>query len=145
MKLTGIILLATSAAIGANAQVLKGTASSSNPRLRRNAMKKADRRRLQQTIPCVGIDDSGVDGYGSGCVQLNGSPDCAGSNDSFCKSNNVGYNTFGYNECFSSDLEDQEGATDTCVCIIPNPAGGNQYKCNGNFGGNSDRPCCYEG
>ena len=72
MKLTGIILLATSAAIGANAQVLKGTASSSNPRLRRNAMKKADRRRLQQTIECVGIGGSSiktVNGYGKGCVE----------------------------------------------------------------------------
>ena len=139
MKLTGIILLATSAAIGADAQVLKGTASSSNPRLRKNATKKADRRRLQETIDCTGIKTSGVKGFGSGCVEQAGPIDCS-DNNSICKSNNVGYN-----ECFSSDLEDQEGATDTCVCIIPNPAGGNQYKCNGNFGGNSDRPCCYEG
>ena len=136
MKLTGIILLATSAAIGANAQVLKGTASSSNPRLRRNAMKKADRRRLQQTIPCVGIDDSGVDGYGSGCVQLNGSPDCTGSNDSFCKSNNVGYNT-----CFLEGT----GATNKCVCIIPGDPDDSNTKCNGNFDTNSARPCCLKG
>ena len=138
MKVSGItILLAGIAAMAANAQVLKGTASSSNPRRRFNKMKEADRRRLQTSIvDCVGINKENINGFGSGCVATTKS--C--TEKSFCKSNNVGYN-----ECFSSDLEDQEGATDTCVCIIPNPAGGNQYKCNGNFGGNSDRPCCYEG
>ena len=135
MKLTGIILLATSAAIGANAQVLKGTASSSNPRLRRNAMKKADRRRLQtDTIDCVGIDSTGVKGYGLGCVKKDDSATC--TKDSFCKSNNVGYNT-----CFLEGT----GATNKCVCIIPGDPDDSNTKCNGNFDTNSARPCCLKG
>ena len=138
MKVTGIYLLATSAAIGAKAQVLKGSASSFNPRPRRNVMKEADRRRLQtqtQTeIPCVGIDQSGVDGYGGfGCVQQAGPIDCTG-NESFCKSNDVGYN-----ECFN----DVTGAT-TCVCIIPDPDVPSN-NCNGNYGAQSAKPSCFEG
>ena len=127
MKLTGIILLATSAAIGANAQVLKGTASSSIPRLRRNVMKEADRRRLQTTtIDCIGIDSSSVPGYGAGCIVEDDSITC--TMDSKCK-------TDPYDTCFL----DGTSPTETCVCIIPVP-GDSNTQCN-----NGGRPCCTEG
>ena len=140
MKVSGIIiLLVGTAAIGANAQVLKGTASSSNHRLRFNKMKEADRRRLQTSIECIGIiqtpkELATTDGYGKGCVEFNGSPNCAGNNDSFCESNNVGYN-----ECFDSGTIPSY----RCVCIIPVPGG--STKCKNNYGSTSDRPCCFEG
>ena len=135
MKVSGItILLAGIAAMAANAQVLKGTASSSNPRRRFNKMKEADRRRLQTTIACVGIggkSSSTVDGYGDGCVEQDGPVDCASGGDSFCKSNGAGYN-----ECFDSGTN----PTNRCVCIIP----GSSTTCKDDFGG-TNRPCCTEG
>ena len=124
MNLTGIILLATSAAIGANAQVLKGTSTSSIPRLRKNVMKEADRRRLQSsTITCTGIrgpSASGVneDGYGSGCVEQDDSATC--TKDSDCK-------TGVYNECFLDGIS--ISPTNRCVCI--NPYGSNT--CDGDY------------
>ena len=120
MKLTGIILLATSAAIGADAQVLKGTSSSYIPRLRKNVMKEADRRRLQETIDCTGIEY----GLGLGCVEQADSAGCI--SDTQCLANNDGYNA-----CFI-------GGTNTCVCLIPGT------KCKEDFGG-TEKPCCYEG
>ena len=138
MKVSGItILLVGTAAIGANAQVLKGTSSSSYPRLRRKIMKEADRRRLQTTfraIDCVGIDKSNVDGYGLGCVEQMPILACE-NNDSTCESNDIGYDT-----CFL----DGAGATNTCVCVIPNPKDPSN-KCNGDFASQAKRPCCREG
>ena len=135
MKLSGItILLAGIATMGANAQVLKGTASSSNPRRRFNKMKEADRRRLQTTIACVGIGGGSsknpVDGYGSGCFEEDGSVSC--TKDSNC-------NSVGYNECFDSGTN----PTNTCVCIIPVPGSGST-QCKDDFGGTKS-PCCTEG
>ena len=138
MKVTRIILLATSAAIGANAQVLKRTALS-NPRRRFNKMKEADRRRLQTTITCTGIGGSSaktvnVNGYGAGCKQQAVPVDCSSGGSKQCKANNVGYN-----ECF----DDGTSPTNTCVCIIP--ISSSKSKCTGDFGGTSARPCCTKG
>ena len=134
MKLTGIILLATSAAIGANAQVLKGTASSSNPHHRRNVMKKADRRRLQTPIECFGIKTS-LNGFGLGCVEQASPKSCGGSSDPTCTSNNKGYN-----QC----LDEGPNITNTCVCIIPDPDVPSN-NCNGDYGTESAKPCCFVG
>ena len=126
MKVSGItILLAGIAAMAANAQVLKGTASSSNPRRRFNKMKEADHRRLQTTIDCTGIEKTSVDGYGAGCKPQAVPVSC--TRDSNCNSD-------GYNECFDSITNP------TCVCIIPS----NSTKCKDNFGG-TNRPCCTAG
>ena len=108
MKVTGIYLLATSAVIGAKAQV---------------------------SIDCFGIDSSGVNGFGKGCVEeVNPTRSCM-DNDSACENSNVGYN-----EC----LDEGPNITNTCVCIIPNFEVSSNT-CNGNFGTNAEKPCCFEG
>jgi hypothetical protein len=137
MKVSGIIiLLVGTVAMGANAQVLKGTASSSNPRRRFNKMKEADRRRLQTTqrtnIPCLDIDSEGEDGYGKGCRQEAGPVIC--ESDGECSSQNLSYR-----ECYDKG----DGFTNTCVCIIPTDGGGNQ--CTHGYGKSGARPCCYDG
>ena len=90
---------------------------------------------LSNDLSCPDIAKKDEDGYGAGCREEAGPVSC--SSNGGCSSRSTGYR-----QCFVAADEDPPG---TCVCIIPNPAGGNQYKCNGNFGGNSDRPCCYEG
>ena len=139
MKVTGTILLATSAAIGANAQVLKGTASH-KPRRRFNKMKEADHRRLQlqETIECIGIGGASIqelDGYGLGCVEQDGPKSCGGGSDPTCTSNNKGYN-----QC----LDEGPNITNTCVCIIPDPDVPSN-NCNGDYGTESAKPCCFVG
>ena len=140
MKVSGItILLVGTAAIGANAQVLKGTSSSSSPRLRKNVMKEADHRRLQTPSPRTDITclfPSGADGYGAGCRQEAGPVDCSGGG--VCSSQN------GYQTCY----QPPNSLVSTCVCIIPvtydyeTSTGG---PCTHDYGVSGTRPCCYVG
>ena len=135
MKVSGIIiLLVGTVAMGANAQVLKGTASSSNPRRRFNKMKEADRRRLQsrKDITCLGLVTEGEEGYGEGCRQEDGPVTC---------NNNGGCND--QNESYQKCNNKGTGSTNTCVCIVPQPGGGTQ--CTHNYGEQGGRPCCYDG
>ena len=130
MKVSGItILLVGTAAIGANAQVLKGTSSSSNPRLRKNVMKEADHRRLQTQTPRTDITCRN----GAGCRQEAGPVDC--NQPSECSSQNGSYQT-----C----LHD----TSTCVCIIPvtyDEETSTGSPCTHDYGMSGARPCCYVG
>ena len=137
MKVSGItILLVGNNAIGANAQVLKGTSSSSSPRLRKNVMKEADRRRLQTPrtdITCPTLSDQGGNGYGAGCRQEAGPVDC--NQPSECNSQNGSYQ-----KC----LHD----TSTCVCIIPvtyDEETSTGSPCTHDYGMSGARPCCYVG
>ena len=150
MKVSGItILLVGAAAIGANAQVLKGTSFSSSPRLRKNVMKEADHRRLQTTprtdITCPTLSDQNGNGYGAGCRQDVGPVYCANDND--CSSQNGSYQL-----CSLNNYWMLVGTPDTCVCIIP-VTGTEGTQCTANYGVrvefiagvSSVRPCCYVG
>ena len=148
MKVSGItILLVGAAAIGANAQVLKGTSSSSSPRLRKNVMKEADRRRLQTPrtdITCPTLSDQGGNGYGAGCRQEAGPVYCNSAGE--CSSQNGSYQTCSVYSYWMLSTPD------TCVCIIP-VTGTEGTQCTANygvsveflFGVSSVRPCCYVG
>ena len=142
MKVSGItILLVGTAAIGANAQVLKGTASSSKPRLRYNNMKEADRRRLQTPSPRTDITCptlSGADGFGAGCRQEAGPVYCA--NNGECSSQNGSYRVCSLHSYYMLP------EASTCVCIIP-VTGTEGTQCTHDYGVSGDhaRPCCYVG